>query len=64
VTLLVDAGWYWYELQSIRLRGTIRAATTVPGDVDRTLTWLEVEPHTLVAWDYGSLREVDADAPH
>lgn len=63
VALLLEAGWFWYELQSIRLRGTIRAASTVPSDVDAALTWFEVEPRTLVAWDYGRLREVDADAP-
>jgi hypothetical protein len=64
VTLLLDAGWYWYELQSLRLRGIIRAATPVPAGVDPALTWFEVEPRTLVAWDYGSLREVEADAAH
>jgi hypothetical protein len=59
VTLLLDKGWYWYELQSIRLRGTIRPAA-IPG-APPGVTWFEVVPRTVTAWDYGALREVQDD---
>ncbi len=63
VALLLDAGWYFYELQCIRMRGMIRAAAALSDDAATMLVWFEVVPRTVVAWDYRSLREADADAP-
>lgn len=61
VTLLLDDGWYWYDLQSLRLRGVLRAAEAVGGGATAATTWFEVMPRVLIAWDYGTLREVGDD---
>jgi hypothetical protein len=58
VVLLVDEGVYFFDLCAIYVRGQaqpIDAPQTAPaGHV-----WFEVLPTKTVAWDYGTLREVD-----
>jgi hypothetical protein len=61
VTLLLDRGWYWYDLQCIRVRGTLRAAGDDFSVTPTAATWFEVVPRVLVAWDYGMLRETEGD---
>ena len=49
VVILADDGPQWFRLRSLTLRGVAEAAA------DRTY---HVAPERIVAWDYGSLREV------
>ncbi len=53
--LLIDDGWYYFELRGLRVRGALRDSPT-PSELDPALRWLELEPHKINAWDYGSMR--------
>lgn len=58
VVLLVDEGVYFFDLRAIYVRGEVQPADapqTAPGGQ----VWFEVLPTKTVAWDYGTLREVD-----
>lgn len=61
VHLVRDDGRYWFELRALTVRGVLRA--TAPEAAASTpsggLRWYRLEPSRTVAWDYGSLREVD-----
>jgi hypothetical protein len=61
VALLIDAGWYWYDLRAIRARGTLQQVEALPPDAAPALTWLAFAPRTVVAWHYATLREVEDD---
>ena len=60
VVLLVDEGIYYFDLRAIYIRGQV-VATEVPPDMPAGRMWFEVVPLKTVAWDYGSLREVQDD---
>jgi hypothetical protein len=49
VVLVIDDGPYWFELRGISVRGTARRLA--PGRY-------VLEPRRLVAWDYGTIRDV------
>ncbi len=60
IVLLLDDGRYWWELRGISVRGLARRMDAVglrEGDVEQ-LTWYAVEPTRVLAWDYGSMRQV------
>jgi hypothetical protein len=61
VKLLIDDGSWFFELRGLWVRGRTTAAGQVPDGADSSLAWLELVPQKVVAWDYGSLREVAAD---
>jgi hypothetical protein len=57
VVLVVDDGSYWFELRGISVRGmAVRAGT--PETRANDLVWYAVEPRRVLAWDYGTIREV------
>lgn len=55
IVLLVDEGLYYFDLRAIYIRGTVNTAATL---TDGCL-WFEITPAKTIAWDYGTLREVD-----
>lgn len=59
VTLVVDDGWYWFELRAVCVQGVVEPAPTPPAGVGPGLRWLEVLPRRISAWDYGTLHEED-----
>ena len=60
VTILIDEGTQWFDLRAIRIHGRVREAepSTQPAPQGE---WLEVERSKMVAWHYGSMREVKSD---
>jgi hypothetical protein len=61
VVLLVDEGIYYFDLRAIYIRGQAKVAE-VPPDMPAGRKWFEVIPLKTVAWDYGTLREVQDDS--
>jgi hypothetical protein len=57
VVLLVDEGVYFFDLRAIYIRGRVNPVEAPPG-VSAGRAWFEVIPLKTVAWDYGTLREV------
>ncbi len=57
VVLLVDEGVQFFDLRAIYIRGKVRPAEA-PHAAPAAHTWFEVIPIKTVAWDYGTLREV------
>ncbi len=55
--LLVDDGIYYYDLRAIYIRGQLQLVLPPQGTTD-PITWFELKPQKMVAWDYGSLHEV------
>ncbi len=55
--LLVDEGLQYFELRAIYIRGHIVPAAA-PAGASTGRAWFEVLPLKIVAWDYGTLREV------
>jgi len=60
VVLLVDEGIYYFDLRAIYIRGQVKT-TEAPPDSPAGRKWFEVVPIKTVAWDYGTLREVEDD---
>ncbi len=58
VVLLVDEGIYFFDLRAIYVRGTIQPSQPGSG-VPAGMTWFEIVPSKTIAWDYGTMREVD-----
>jgi hypothetical protein len=56
VAVAADAGFFWWELRALLVRGTL-AAGPAPEGGGAHLEWFELVPRTTTAWDYGSLRE-------
>ncbi len=61
IVLLVDEGIYYFDLRAVYIRGHIQRAQP-PTDSLAGYTWFELIPDKTVAWDYGTLREVDDGA--
>ncbi len=61
VVLLVDEGVYFFDLRAIYIRGRVQPAET-PNGAPAGRTWFEVIPLKTVAWDYGTLREVQDES--
>ncbi len=58
VVLLVDEGIYYFDLRAIYIRGILQLAQQT-SDTTPGYTWFEIIPSTIVAWDYGTMHEVD-----
>ena len=58
VVLLVDEGVHFFDLRALYVRGQLQAAET-PTEATAGQSWFEVVPDKTVAWDYGSMHEVD-----
>ena len=58
VVLLVDEGVYFFDLRAIYIRGQIQPAQDPMGGSTGHI-WFEVIPAKTIAWDYGTLHEVD-----
>jgi len=58
VVLLVDEGVYFFDLRAIYIRGHVQP-TEAPTDGPSGYTWFELLPIKTVAWDYGTLHEVN-----
>lgn len=54
--LLIDDGVFYFELRGVRVRGILRDTPTPPA-LSQSLSWLELNPVKINAWDYGSMRE-------
>ena len=58
IVLLVDEGVYFFDLRAIYIRGNVQP-TEVPTDAHAGHAWFELAPVKSVAWDYGTLHEVN-----
>jgi len=61
VVLLVDQGVHFFDLRAIYIRGQVQPVDP-PSGADSGYTWFEVIPTKTVAWDYGTLHEVNDEA--
>ena len=57
VVLLVDEGLYFFDLRAIYIRGNVKPVEP-PLNAPADCVWFEVIPIKTVAWDYGTLHEV------
>ena len=57
VALLIDEGIYYFELRAVYIRGQVQLVEA-PSGAQEECTWFEVNASRVVAWDYGSMREV------
>ncbi len=55
--LLIDDGFYWFELRGISVRGRLVRVQPPAGSNALATTWYEVVPGRTLAWDYAALRE-------
>ena len=60
VVLLVDDGVQFFDLRAVYIRGHTRPAPATT-DLTPELSWWEVRPSRVVAWDYARMREVQDD---
>jgi len=58
IVLLVDEGTYYFDLRAIYVRGTVQPIPAVSAGH----AWFELTPTKTIAWDYGTMREVDDEA--
>lgn len=58
VVLLVDEGIYYFDLRAIYVRGTVRPIQAPPKAAAGYI-WFELTLSKTIAWDYGTMREVD-----
>ncbi len=58
VVLLVDEGVHFFDLRAVYVRGRLGPAEA-PQGAPAGHAWFEVVPLKVVAWDYGTLHEVD-----
>ena len=54
VQLLIDDGEYMAELRGIAITG--RVGERSEKAIDRPITWFEIVPNRVTAWDYAALR--------
>ncbi len=60
VVLLIDEGLQFFDLRAIYIRGNVKR-TDAPAGAPADQLWFEVIPTKTVAWDYGTLHEVQND---
>jgi hypothetical protein len=57
VVLVIDDGWYWFQLRGVSVRG-IAHRVDPPTDAEAApLAWYAVDARRVLAWDYGAVRE-------
>jgi hypothetical protein len=63
--LVVDDGWYWFELRAIVRRGTLDDVDAGPGreaaQAGDEVRWFAFATTSGIAWDYGRLHEERAE---
>jgi hypothetical protein len=57
VVLLIDEGIHFFDLRALYIRGQV-TPVEAPREVPADRTWFEMVLLKMVAWDYGTLREV------
>ncbi|MBX3081862.1 MAG: hypothetical protein KF716_09540 [Anaerolineae bacterium] len=63
VVLLVDEGVFFYDLRAVYVRGHVQP-TLPPPNAQGSHRWFELFPIKIVAWDYGTLHEVEVPDEH
>lgn len=58
VVLIIDDGSYWFELRGISVRGIATRTGAPPQAAAPRLVWYAIDWRRVLAWDYGSIREV------
>ncbi len=56
VKLLVDDGYWYFDLRGVWVRGALAPAETPSGAPDGA-SWFELTPEKTTAWHYASMRE-------
>ncbi len=56
VKLLVDDGYWYFDLRGLWVRGTL-APADVPAGAPDGVSWFELAPEKTAAWHYASMRE-------
>ncbi len=64
VALIIDEGCHYFDLRAIYIRGRVRPADRLPNGASFDLTWLEVVPDKVIAWDLATMHEERSDAAH
>lgn len=63
--LVVDDGWYWFELRAVVRRGTLDDVDAGPGrdaaGAGDEIRWFAFSTTSGIAWDYGRLHEEPAE---
>jgi hypothetical protein len=57
VAIVVDEGWFWWDLRAVLARGAVTPATAPDGAGSADLAWFELAADRVTAWDYGRLHE-------
>lgn len=57
VALVVDDGWFFWELRAVLARGVLKPSRPPDGSGASELVWFEVAADRVTTWDYGTLRE-------
>jgi hypothetical protein len=57
VVLVIDDGWYWFQLRGVSVRGIAHRVEATTGAEAASLAWYAVDPRRVLAWDYGAVRE-------
>jgi hypothetical protein len=58
VKLLVDEGMYYFDMRGIWIRGRALFGEEHPEAASPALSWFQLVPEKLVAWDFGAMRDV------
>ena len=57
VAIVVDEGWFWWDLRAVLSRGALIPSTPPGGAAGADLAWFELAADRVTAWDYGRLHE-------
>lgn len=57
VVLVIDDGWYWFQLRGVSVRGVAHRVDAPTGAETAPFAWYAVDPRRVLAWDYGAVRE-------
>ena len=57
VAIVVDEGWFWWDLRAVLARGALTLSTSPDGAVAADLAWFELAADRVTAWDYSRLHE-------
>ena len=57
VVLVIDYGWYWFQLRGVSVRGIAHRVDGPTGAEAAPLAWYAVDTRRVLAWDYGAVRE-------
>src|SRR6185436_7317886 len=57
VAIVVDEGWFWWDLRAFLARGALVPSLHPDGAGSTDLAWFELAADRVTAWDYGRLHE-------